>query len=105
MGLFSKKPSAKTIIGEVSDLGDRWFTQDSERQDFQYKMAVLAAKSDNVIARTGRGAIMWMLALTGAYNFIVRDLIGLFLERELPPPAIDVSDLLEYVIGVLGGTL
>lgn len=105
MGLFSKKPSAKAIIHEVADLGDRWFTQDSERQDFQYKMAVLAAKSDNVIARTGRGALMWMFAIAGGYNFIVRDFLSIVLDKELPPAAIETTDLLERLIAILGGTL
>lgn len=106
MGLFSRsKPSAKAIIGEVADLGDRFFTSDEERQAFQYKMAVLASKSDNVIARTGRGALMWMFALVGGYYFMLRDMIGIFLGRELPPAVIDSGDLLQHLIGIIAGTL
>lgn len=105
MGLFSKSKPVKEIIGEVADLGDKWFTSDKERQDFHYKMALIASKSDNVIARTGRGALMWMFALVGVYNFMVRDFLAIILERQLPPAVIDSSDLLEQLIRILGGVI
>ncbi|WP_217521952.1 hypothetical protein [Vibrio metschnikovii] len=106
MGLFSSsKPSVKTIISEVADLGDRLFTSDKERQAFQYKMELLAASSDNIIARTGRGALMWMFALVGGYNFMIRDMIGIILGRDLPPALLNTGDLLQHLIAIIAGTL
>ncbi|QFT40107.1 MULTISPECIES: hypothetical protein [unclassified Vibrio] len=93
------------LIKEIGDMGDKLFTSDEERKEFYLKMEQLSSASNNVIARTGRAALMWALAMVAVYNWIVRDAIGIFMHVNLPPAALDAGDLLKHIVGIIAGTL
>lgn len=104
-GLFGTNNALSKVIRETKELGDEWFTSDEERQAFHIKMELIASLSNNPLARTGRAAIMWALAITGIYNWVIRDIAAVFMGVEIPDAPIDPAELLEHLVGIIAGTL
>lgn len=105
LSLFRGKDQAKGLVSEIKELADDLFTSDEERKGFYLKIEQLQMLSNNVLARTGRAALMWSLSLVAVYNLIVRDLLGVFMGVDVPPATLEADKLIGQIVGLIAGTI
>lgn len=102
---FFQSDKTSGLIKEIGDMGDKLFTSDEEKKQFAAKMEALAASSNNVVVKTARSSLIWAIGIIAVYHMVVRDMIALYLGRDLPKSPFDIEDLLEQVFKIIAGTL
>ena len=107
LGLFtggSKANEADSIVKDLGDAGDKLFTSDEERKEWQEKIEKLYAYNKSSFVAGGRSAIMYCVAVVLLYDAVIRDFIGICIGQDhLPPATVDIGKLLGRVFGLLTG--
>ncbi len=106
-GLFKAGATDKvtSTVSKATNMVDKLFTSDSERQQFHILMESILQSSASPIARTGRGAMMWAIALIVFYQAVVRDFTAMIIGRDLTQLCGQQDDLLNKVMEMLGGVM
>lgn len=96
----------KSLISEITSMGDKWFTSDQERKELQTKLEALAATNPHPFVAGGRSAILWALAIVVIYQIAGREILILCLGIQNPPaPLIDIQVFITHIFKLLAGTL
>ncbi|WP_318491918.1 hypothetical protein [Photobacterium leiognathi] len=106
--IFKNKAKEKTtsLISEITDMGDKWFTSDEERKALQVKLEELAALNPHPFVAGGRAALLWGLALVVFYQLAGREILIMCLGITNPPaPLIDIQQFITHIFKLLAGAL
>lgn len=110
--------AATGVIDSLANAGDRLFTSDEERLQWQTMMEkiktqpiamremvnVITASSTSPFVAGGRSAIQYALAIIIGYNLCIRDMLILILDRHgVCQPAFGMEQLLGILKMFFGG--
>jgi len=119
MSFISKLLGAKDIVTAIGDAGDKLFTSDDERNQFNLAMATLRSKgnelqgelnkigagSRNLFIAGWRPALAWICVLGIGIHSVVNPIIfwiaGLF-GKTVTLPSIDMVFMGEMIVALLG---
>ncbi len=120
MGLLSSifgGGSASGVVDSLANAGDRLFTSDEERLQWQTMMEkikteplamremvnVITASSSSPFVAGGRSAIMYGVALILVYQLAIRDVLVIALHRTDMCSPLITSDMLQSVLKMFFG--